>query len=136
MEHNNEFPLFFFLSFIHSFFLSFFLSFLPSFFLSYSDLRLPTHCRCRGLLSHLITLNDTHTHTRCDSSGRVICPSQRPPPDKTQHLQEREASMPPGGIRTHNPSKRAAADPRLRTRGHRDRHTEFVVSKTTSEEGK
>jgi hypothetical protein len=28
----------------------------------------------------------------------------------------------PGGIRTHNPSKRAAADPRLRPRGHWDRH--------------
>ena len=31
--------------------------------------------------------------------------------------------MPPGGIRTHNPSKRAAADLRLRPRGHWDRHT-------------
>jgi hypothetical protein len=28
--------------------------------------------------------------------------------------------MPPGGIRTHNPSKRAAAEPRLRPRGHWD----------------
>ena len=27
-----------------------------------------------------------------------------------------------GGIRTRNPSKRAAADQRLRLRGHRDRH--------------
>jgi hypothetical protein len=33
-----------------------------SFFLSF-DLFLPTHCRCRELLLHLITLNDTHTHT-------------------------------------------------------------------------
>jgi hypothetical protein len=56
-----------FLSFLSFFlfFLSFFLFFLSffSFFLSYSDLFLPTHCRCRGLLSHLIILNDTHTHT-------------------------------------------------------------------------
>ena len=29
--------------------------------------------------------------------------------------------MPPGGIRTHNPSKRAALDPRLRPRSHWDR---------------
>jgi hypothetical protein len=29
--------------------------------------------------------------------------------------------MPPGGIRTHNPSKRLAADPRLIPRGHRER---------------
>jgi hypothetical protein len=29
--------------------------------------------------------------------------------------------MPPGGIRTHNPNMRAAANPRLRPRGHCDR---------------
>jgi len=29
--------------------------------LSHSDLSLPTHCRCRRLLLHLITLNDTFT---------------------------------------------------------------------------
>jgi hypothetical protein len=29
--------------------------------------------------------------------------------------------MPPGGIPTHDPSKRAAVDPRLRPRGHWDR---------------
>jgi hypothetical protein len=46
-----------------------------SFFLSYSDL-LPTHCRCRELLLHLITLSDTHTyiytqyiHTRARAVG-------------------------------------------------------------------
>ena len=33
-----------------------------------------------------------------------------------------ETSMPPGGIRTHNFSRRAAADLRLRLRGHWDRH--------------
>ena len=46
---------------------------------------LPTHCRWRGLLLHLSTLHDTHTHThtRYDSSGWVIGPSQWPLP--TQH---------------------------------------------------
>jgi hypothetical protein len=34
------------------------------------------------------------------------------------------------GIGTHKPSKRAAADPRLRPRCHWDRHAEFVVAKT------
>jgi len=29
----------------------------------------------------------------------------------------------PGGIRTHYPSKRSAVDPRLRPRGHWDRHS-------------
>jgi len=33
----------------------------------------------------------------------------------------RQTSMPPGWIRTHNLSRRAAADPRLRPRGHWDR---------------
>jgi hypothetical protein len=33
----------------------------------------------------------------------------------------------PGGIRTHNPSKRAAADPRLRPHGHWDRQFEPTI---------
>jgi hypothetical protein len=57
----------------------------------------PTHCRCRGLLLHLITLNDTHTHThthiRWDSSGRGIGPSQRPVPDNAQHTQQTDMSL-------------------------------------------
>jgi hypothetical protein len=38
----------------------------------------------------------------------------------SQNTDKREISM-PGRIRTHNPSKREAADPRLRQRGHWDR---------------
>jgi hypothetical protein len=34
-----------------------------------------------------------------------------------------------GGIQTHNPSKRAAEDPRLRPHGHWDRHTELLTTK-------
>ena len=74
-------------------------------------------------LSHSVT----HTHTRWDSSGRGIGPSQRPLPDNTQHLQETDIHA-PGGIRTRNPSKRAAADLRLRPLGHRDRRR-YVPSK-------
>jgi hypothetical protein len=40
--------------------------------------------------------------------------------DDTQHLQETDFHV-PKGIRIRNPSKRAAADPSLRPRGHRDR---------------
>jgi hypothetical protein len=36
--------------------------------------------------------------------------------------------MPPGGIRTHDASKRSAADLRLRQRGHCDRLTGFATS--------
>ena len=41
-------------------------------------LLLSTHCRCRGILLHLITRNDTHTHSRWDSSWREIGSSQWP----------------------------------------------------------
>jgi len=41
--------------------------------------------------------------------------------ETTHNVNKRRTSMPPAGIETHNPSKRAAADPRFRRRGHRDR---------------
>ena len=41
-------------------------------------------------------------------------------PDNTKHRQETDIHG-PDGIRTDNCSRRAAADPRLRPRGHRDR---------------
>jgi len=52
-------------------------------------------------------------------SGRVIGPPQRPLPDNTQHSQRCPYSR--RGIRTRNPSKWAAADPRFSPSGHRDR---------------
>ena len=65
----------------------------------------------------------TQTHyTRLDSSGRVISPTQKHLPDNTQHSQQTDIHA-TGGIRTHNPSKRAAAEPRLRPRGHWDWHS-------------
>jgi hypothetical protein len=45
----------------------------------------------------------------------VINPSQRPLPDNTQHPQQTNIHA-PGGIRTHDLSRRAAEDPRLRAR--------------------
>ena len=44
--------------------------FLPL-FISYSDLFLPTHCRCRRLLLHLITLKK-HTHTPTHEHSVVL----------------------------------------------------------------
>jgi len=61
--------------------------FILSFFLSF-DLFLPTHCKCRGLQTHLITLNHTqthihtHTHSLWDISGGGIGTPHRPLPDK------------------------------------------------------
>jgi hypothetical protein len=94
---------------------------------SCSDLFLPTHCRWRGLLLHLITTSDTHTHTHTHnqygSSRRVISRSHRPLTTPTQtdiHV--------PGWIRTRNHSKRAAIDLCFRPRGHRDRHVVYYHS--------
>ena len=55
------------------------------------------------------------------SSGRVISPTQRHLPDNTQRSQETNIHV-HGGFRTLIPSKRAAADPRLRPRVHWDRY--------------
>jgi hypothetical protein len=52
----------------------------------------------------------------------VISSSQRPLPDNTQHSQQTDIQ-----IRTHDPSKRAAEDPRLRPHGHWDRLTIAVI---------
>ena len=64
-----------------------------------------------------------HNHTQAhhtESSGRVIGQPQRPLPDKRKSSQETDNHA-PDGIRTRNPMKQAAADGRLRLRGHRDR---------------
>jgi hypothetical protein len=51
--------------------------------------------------------------------------------DNTHHSQETHIHA-PGRIRTRNPSKRAAADPRLRQRGHRDRLTPNITDINTA----
>ena len=72
---------------------------------------MPPHC-----LAFTIILPSTH-HTRLDSSGRIISLTQGPLPVNPQHSQKTEIHS-SGEIRTQNPSKRAAANPRLRPRGH------------------
>ena len=62
----------------------------------------------------------TTRHSRYDSSERMIISSQRPLPDNTQHSQHTNIQD-LGGIRTHDRSRRAAVDLRLRPRGHWDR---------------
>jgi len=74
--------------------------------------------RCLGM-----AVSRSHTtthHSRQDSSGRVISASQRPLPNNTQHSQQTNLHA-PGGIRTHNLSRLAAADLCLRPRGRWDR---------------
>ena len=65
-------------------------------------------------LPSLLTLHDhsqTH-HTRWDSSGRVISPKLDLYLTNTKLSQEKDVHA-IDGIRTHNPSKRTEAEPRL-----------------------
>jgi hypothetical protein len=68
--------------------------------LAQSHLSLPTHCRCKGLLLHLITLSDTHT-TPLDRG------SARRSDYLTKHSQETDSQAPSGIRTTRSPSKRS-----------------------------
>ena len=70
--------------------------------------RLPTHCRCRVLFLHLVTLSDTHTHTFCTTPlDQWSAPHRRLYLHNTQYSQETDIHA-PGGIRTRNPCNTAA----------------------------
>ena len=58
----------------------------------------------------------------------MISSSQRPQPDNTQHSQQTNIHA-PGGIRSHDLSRRTAADLRVRPRGYWDRH--HIISYTS-----
>ena len=63
-----------------------------------------------GRLIHKVSRSHTTTHhSRQGSSGRVISSSQSPLPRNTHHSQQTNIHA-PGGIRTHDFSRRAAAD--------------------------
>ena len=67
----------------------------------------------------LQTYSDTSKSV--DPSGRVIDPSQRTLPNNTHHSQDPDIHSPPG-IRTRNPGKRVASDPRHRLLRNWNRH--------------
>ena len=73
---------------------------------------------------HLITLNDTHARTQYTLDGTPLDEgsARRRGLYLTKHnTQNRQISIPPGGIQTHNASNREPADMRIRARDHRDR---------------
>jgi hypothetical protein len=72
------------------------------------------------LTKHMASWSYSDTPHSVDSSGQAISPTQRPLHDNTQHSQQTDIHA-VSGVQTHDPSKRAAADPRLRRRGHWDR---------------
>jgi hypothetical protein len=78
-----------------------------------------------------ITLTRSHTHTRTHTHKHTYAvgilwtsdqPDARPLTYKIRHSQETHIHA-LGEIRTHNPSKRVALNPRLRPQSHGDRHT-------------
>ena len=72
------------------------------------------------LIREVSRSHTTTHHNRHDSPGWVISLSHRPLPDNTRHSQQTNIHT-AGGIRTHNLSRRATADPHLRSRGKWDR---------------
>ena len=75
----------------------------------------------QGVLIHDVSRSHKTTHhSRQGSSGRVKSSSQIPLSDNTQHSQQTNIHA-PGGIRTHNLSRWAAADLRLGPHGYWDR---------------
>ena len=81
----------------------------------------PTRVRSASL-PRFLDHTQLDTHTRKDSSGRVISPSHRPLP--TQHTTNTRDEHPcSSGIRTRDPSHQAAVDLSLRPHGHRDRQS-------------
>jgi len=70
-------------------------------------------------LGHLIvevSISLTDTHSRWNSSERVISSSQRPLPTQQTHETNIDSLS---AIQTHDPSTQTAADPRLTKHGHR-----------------
>ena len=78
-----------------------------------------------GLLILEVSRSHSDTPHSVGLPGRVIRTTRRPLPDNTQHSQETNIHA-SGGIWTHDLSSRAAADLRLRQRGHWDRHFDYL----------
>jgi hypothetical protein len=99
-------------------------------FCSPSLFYLLVHSRCRGFLwFHLITLKHT------PQSVELLWTRDRPVAETStgQHEHSQETDIHAlGGIRTHDPSKRSAADLRLRRRGHWGRKMPNIMHTNTT----
>jgi hypothetical protein len=84
--------------------------------LSTSLFYLLVHSRCRGLWA----CDHTRTHTTVGTTPLDEGSARRRDLYLTTQTLYKTNIHAPGGIRTRNPSKRSAADPRLRPRGHCD----------------
>jgi hypothetical protein len=82
------------------------------------------------ILLHKHTRARTHTHTHTHMQSVGLPRTNEQPIAETSTKQQttvpREGHPCPGGIRTRNPSKQAAADPLLRPRAHVDQPDYFL----------
>jgi len=98
-----------------------------------------THTRARAH-THTYTYSHTHTHiqsvglpwtsdwpvAQTSTSQHTTLTTDRPLPQNTQHSQQTNFRA-ADGIRTRNPTKQTAADPRLRRHGHWNRRVLYTV---------
>jgi hypothetical protein len=69
-----------------------------------------------------LIIEDSWSHSDKPHSVGLLWTSERPDAETSTWQQSQQTNVhAPGRIRTHNPSKREAADPRFKTRGHWDR---------------
>ena len=91
------------------------------------------------LMGRLLILEVSRSHSDTRHSVGLFWtsngPSQRPLLSSTQHSQERDMQA-TSGNRTRNSNKRAAVDPRLRRRGHRDQFSCTVCGSVQHNTGK
>jgi len=82
----------------------------------------------------LLTVEASRSHSDTSHSVRLLWTSNQPVAETvtwqhtTLHSQDKDIYV-PGGIWTHNPRNRAAADPRCRPRGHWDRLGDLIKGK-------
>jgi hypothetical protein len=96
-----------------------FLSFFPFSFSRPSLFCLLVHSRCRGVF--VISFDHTQAHSTVGRTPLDEGPARRKDLYLTTQTLQKTNINAPGGIRTHNPSKRSAADLRFRPRDHWDR---------------
>ena len=77
------------------------------------------------LMGHCLIIGASHSHSDIPQSVGLLWTGDRPVAETStwQHTTLATDNYAPWGIRTYNPSKRAAADPRLRSHGPR-----FIVT--------
>ena len=84
-------------------------------------------------MGHGLVIEDSWSHSDTPHSVGLLWTSDQPYTDLylTTHSTNKRLIHVPGGIRTRNRSKLAAADPRLRPRGHWNRRCSFSSSYET-----